>query len=254
VNVTNGGVGMFDSHAHYDDRAYDEDRDEVMKKIKEAGVTRVLNCAASIESCYTTIELTKKHDFFYGAVGVHPEFSHEVDINLIGDLTKNEKIVVIGEIGLDYYWDYDRDKQMKAFKEQLDLARQIDMPVVVHNREAHEDTLRVLKEFKGLRGVLHCYSGSLELGKEFIKLGYSLGFTGVVTFKNAKKAVEVVQDIPLEYILVETDCPYMAPHPHRGERNDSSLLPFIIQKIAEIKNISFEEARDKTYKNAAELF
>ncbi len=245
---------MFDSHAHYDDRAYDEDRDEVMKKIKEAGVTRVLNCAASIESCYTTIELTKKHDFFYGAVGVHPEFSHEVDINLIGDLTKNEKIVVIGEIGLDYYWDYDRDKQMKAFKEQLDLARQIDMPVVVHNREAHEDTLRVLKEFKGLRGVLHCYSGSLELGKEFIKLGYSLGFTGVVTFKNAKKAVEVVQDIPLEYILVETDCPYMAPHPHRGERNDSSLLPFIIQKIAEIKNISFEEARDKTYKNAAELF
>ncbi|MCX7904117.1 MAG: TatD family hydrolase [Caloramator sp.] len=245
---------MFDSHAHYDDKAFDQDRDEVIEKIKNAGVKRVLNCASSIESCYTTLELTKRYDFFYGAVGVHPEFSKDLNINLIGDLIKEKKIVAIGEIGLDYYWDYDRNIQMKAFKEQLDLAKQLNLPVVVHNREAHEDTLRVLKEFKGLRGVLHCYSGSLEFAREFVKLGFYLGFTGVITFKNAKKAVEVVRKIPLEYLLVETDCPYMAPHPHRGERNDSSYLKYIIEKIAEIKEKTFDEVNKMTFKNASELF
>ncbi|SEF38557.1 TatD DNase family protein [Caloramator fervidus] len=245
---------MFDSHAHYDDKAFSNDRDEVIKKLKDFKVEAVLNCASSIESCYKTLELVKKYDFFYGALGVHPEFSKDVDINLIGDLAQNEKIVAIGEIGLDYYWDYDRNIQMKAFKEQLDLARQLDLPVVIHNREAHEDTLKVLKEFKGLRGVLHCFSGSLEMAKEFIKLGYLLGFTGVVTFKNAKKTVEVVKNVPLEYILVETDCPYMAPHPHRGERNDSSYLRFIIEKIAEIKETTFENVKQKTFENAANLF
>lgn len=249
-----GGVIMFDSHAHYDDRAFDLDRDEVIEKIKNEGVKRVLNCASSIESCYTTIELTKKYDFFYGAVGVHPEFSKDLNINLIGDLTKEGKIVAIGEIGLDYYWNYDRTLQMKAFKEQLDLARQLDLPVVIHNREAHDDTLRVLKDFKGIRGVLHCYSGSLEFAREFIKLGFYLGFTGVVTFKNAKKAVEVVREIPLEYLFVETDCPYMAPHPHRGERNDSSYLKYIIEKIAEIKGKTFDDVNKATFKNASELF
>lgn len=246
---------IFDTHAHYDDEAFDGDREEVIEKIKKANVGFVLNCGASIEGCYKTIELTKKYDFFYGAVGLHPHESEKKNnLNEIGDLLSNNKIVAVGEIGLDYYYDHDREKQKRLFREQMDLAKQLNLPVVIHDRDAHEDTLKIIKEFKGVTGVLHCFSGSLEFAKEIVKHGYFLGFTGVVTFKNAKKAIEVVEGIPLEHILVETDCPYMAPVPYRGERNDSSYLVHVINKIAEIKKINYEEIENKTYENGIRAF
>lgn len=246
---------IFDTHAHYDDEAFDNDREEVIEKIKKANVGLVLNCGASIEGCYKTVELTKKYDFFYGAVGLHPHESEKKNnLNEIGDLLSNKKIVAVGEIGLDYYYDHDREKQKRLFKEQMDLAKQLNLPVVIHDRDAHEDTLKIIKEFKGVTGVLHCFSGSLEFAKEVVKQGYYLGFTGVVTFKNAKKSIEVVEGIPLEYILVETDCPYMAPVPHRGQRNDSSYLVHVINKIAEIKKLNYEEIENKTYENGLRAF
>jgi TatD DNase family protein len=248
---------IFDSHAHYDDEAFNEDRTEVLDKIKKAGIARVLNCGSSLEACYNTVELAEKYDFIYGAAGIHPEFPKDAvqNINKIGDLAlKSKKIVAIGEIGLDYYYEgYDREFQIKAFKEQMDLARQLDLPVIIHDREAHEDTMNVLKEFKGINGVLHCYSGSLEMAREIIKLGLYIGFTGVITFKNAKKSVEVLQNIPEDRVLVETDCPYMAPVPHRGERNDSSYLLHTLEKIAEIRQLDYEKACYITYKNACNM-
>lgn len=248
---------IFDSHAHYDDEAFNEDREEVLDKIQKAGVSKVLNCGANLKSCESTIELTQKYDFIYGAIGVHPQDAGEAihNLNRIGDMLNRDKIVAVGEIGLDYYYEnFDRDIQIKAFKEQMDIARQLNLPVVIHDRDAHEDTLRVIKEFKDVRGVLHCYSGSYDFAKEILKYDYYLGFTGVVTFKNAKKAIEVVENIPMDRILVETDCPYMAPVPYRGKRNDSSYLLHIINKIAEIKSLSYDEIVEKTNKNACDLF
>lgn len=248
---------IFDSHAHYDDEAFKEDREEVIDKIKKAGVSRVLNCGADLKSCESTLELTQKYDFIYGAIGIHPQDANQVfnNLNKIGDMLQKDKIAAVGEIGLDYYYEnFDREVQIRAFREQMDLAKQLDMPVVIHDRDAHEDTLKVIKEFKGLRGVLHCYSGSYEFAREVLKQDYYLGFTGVVTFKNAKKAVEVVENIPFERLLVETDCPYMAPVPYRGKRNDSSYLLHIIHKIAEIRKLSYDEVVKKTYENACDLF
>lgn len=248
---------IFDSHAHYDDEAFDEDRDEVIEKIKNSGVKAVINCSSSIESVEKVYELSLKYDFIYGALGIHPEFYNDLkgNINKIGDLSQNKKIVAIGEIGLDYHYEgYDRDKQIKIFKEQMDLARCLNLPVVVHSRDAMDDTLKVLSEFKTVKGVLHCFSGSLESVKIAIKLGYYIGFTGVITFKNAKKAIEVLKGIPEDRILVETDCPYMAPTPFRGERNDSSYLPYILEKVAQVREISFDKACNLTYKNAETLF
>ncbi|TDT50557.1 TatD family hydrolase [Fonticella tunisiensis] len=248
---------IFDSHAHYDDEAFKDDREEVIDKIRRAGVEKVLNCGASLEGCYKTLELTEKYDFIYGAVGIHPEYPEAAleNINKIGELLENKKIVAVGEIGLDYYYEpYDRELQLRAFREQMDLARSLDMPVVIHDREAHEDTLKVIKEFKGVRGVLHCYSGSPEFAKEVLKHDYYFGFTGVVTFKNAKKAVDTVSVLPIDRILVETDCPYMAPVPYRGKRNDSSYLVHIINRIAEIRGMDYETIKRITYENACQLF
>jgi TatD DNase family protein len=248
---------IFDTHAHYDDKAFDEDRNDVLKKVQAAGVARILNCGASIQGCIKTLELVKKYDFIYGAIGVHPEDAREVstNINKIGDMLNNNKIQAVGEIGLDYYYEgYDRELQISAFREQMDMARQLNLPVVIHDRDAHEDTLKIIKEFKGDRGVLHCYSGSLEFSREVLKLDYYLGFTGVVTFKNAKKAVEVAREIPIERMLIETDCPYMAPTPHRGERNDSSYLVHIIDRIAEIRGVEKEYITKTTYENGSKLF
>jgi TatD DNase family protein len=248
---------IFDSHAHYDDEAFDEDREEVLARIQVAGVNRVLNCGASLEGCFKTLELTKKYGFIYGAIGIHPQNAQELqgNFNRIGDIFRDKKVRAVGEIGLDYYYEpVDRELQLKVFREQMDLARSIDMPVVIHDRDAHEDTLRVLKEFKGVRGVLHCYSGSPEFAREVLKLDYYLGFTGVLTFKNAKKAVETVEILPLDRILVETDAPYMAPTPHRGKRNDSSYLVEVLRKMAEIRGITPHEMELITWKNASELF
>lgn len=248
---------IFDSHAHYDDEAFDEDRDEALKKIQEAGVKRVLNCGASLESSYKTLELVKKYDFIYGACGIHPQSAQEFfgNINKIGDMLGEKKIKALGEIGLDYYYEnFDRETQIRAFREQMDLAKSLDLPVVIHDRDAHEDTLRIIKEFKGVRGVLHCYSGSPEFAREVLREDYYLGFTGVVTFKNAKKAVDTVKMLPADRILVETDSPYMAPVPYRGKRNDSSYLLEIVKKMAEIRGISYEEMAGISYNNACELF
>lgn len=248
---------IFDTHAHYDDEAFKDDLEEVLQRVREAGVGRILNCSSSLESSEKTLEIVKKYDFIYGAAGVHPQDAGEVigNINRIGDMLKKDKIVAVGEIGLDYYYEgYDRELQIRAFREQMDLAGQLDMPVVIHDRDAHEDTLRVIKEFKNVKGVLHCYSGSLEFAKEVLKLDYYLGFTGVVTFKNAKKAVEVAGEIPIDRMLVETDCPYMAPVPHRGKRNDSSYLTHIIEKIAEIRGVDSECITRTTFENGCRLF
>lgn len=247
---------IFDSHAHYDDSAFDADRDQVLKKIQDAGVGRVLNCGADIRGCEATLELIRKHDFLYGAIGLHPHNASQLkeNINRIGDMLGEDRVAAVGEIGLDYYYEgYDRELQIDAFRTQMDLARSLGYPVIIHDRDAHEDTLRIIKEFKDVRGVLHCYSGSFDFAREILKLDYYLGFTGVVTFKNAVRAVEVVRNIPIDRLLVETDCPYMAPHPYRGERNDSAYLVHIIKRVAEIRGMDYEEVERITWENASRL-
>lgn len=238
---------IFDTHSHYDDEAFDEDREEVLKQIQEAGVIGVLNCACSKKSLTTTNELTLNYDFIYGALGIHPsdayDYNEDVRAEIIEKVNSNKKILAIGEIGLDYYWEEnpDRETQKRVFREQMELARELNLPVVIHDRDAHKDTLDIMKEYPEVKGIVHCFSGSLEFAKECVKLGYYIGITGVVTFKNAKKIVEVVEGIDLEKLLVETDCPYMAPVPNRGKRNKSDYIEHIIEQIALIKGI---EARD----------
>lgn len=247
-------IQIFDSHAHYDDEAFDQDRDEVFEKIQAAGVSRVLNCAADLTGCETAVQLSARHPFLYGAVGIHPQHADQLagNFNKLGDLLGMEKIVAVGEIGLDYYYEnFDRELQLSVLRQQLDLARSLSLPVIIHDRDAHEDTLKLLKEFKGVRGVMHCFSGSVELARELLRLDFYLGFTGVITFKNARKAIEVLQYMPEDRILAETDCPYMAPVPHRGERCDSSYLLHTINKIAEIKNTDYVNACKLTYENAS---
>ena len=230
---------IFDTHSHYDDEAFDEDREAVFEQIKDAGVIGILNCACSKKSLKTTNELTLKHDFIYGALGIHPSDANDYDESVKNEIinlyNSNKKIIAIGEIGLDYYWDENPDKeiQKKVFREQMKLAEELGLPVVIHDRDAHKDTLEIMKDFPNVRGTVHCFSGSVEFAKECVKLGYYIGITGVVTFKNAT--------IPMERILLETDCPYMAPSPNRGKRNKSDYIAYIIEKIAEIKEISSKE-------------
>ena len=239
---------IIDSHAHYDDDAFNEDRDVVLNQIRENGVVQVLNCAASYSSLKTTDRLTKDYDFIIGALGIHPENADEMKEDTIEEIknyiSNNHKIVAIGEIGLDYYWKENPSKevQKEVFRKQMNLAKDLNFPVIIHDRDAHQDTLEILKEFPTVNGVVHCFSGSVEFAKECLKLGYYIGFTGVVTFKNAKKLVEVAKEIPLEKILVETDCPYMAPEPNRGKRNKSDYIEYIINQIAQIKEIDPYEA------------
>ena len=253
---------IFETHAHYDDHKFDEDREAVLQKVIQSGVSPIINVGASIESTKEAIELAKSHDYIYAAVGVHPsdiEDLNEESFMWLRAQTSYEKTVAIGEIGLDYYWDKEPEVQKAQrywFGRQLELAREMNLPVIIHSRDAAEDTVKVMKEHNAqeLSGVIHCYSYSKEMAKEFVKMGYFIGVGGVVTFKNAKKLVETVQEIPIESILLETDCPYMAPEPHRGTRNDSSNIPFIIEKIAEIKGISKEDVERITEENAYRLF
>lgn len=249
---------IFDSHAHYDDEAFDEDRELVIGDIHEKGVIGVLNCGASLEGARESVKLSEKHDFIYAAVGVHPSYADVVDSKVIDELeelTKYQKVRAIGEIGLDYYWEENpsRDVQKEAFRAQMKLAEKLNMPVIIHDRDAHADTLEILKEFPNVIGVIHCFSGSVEFARECLKLGYYIGFTGVVTFKNAKKIIEVAKEVPLDRILVETDCPYMAPTPYRGKRNQSSYIIHILKKIAEIKDISIETLNNHTISNVKNL-
>ncbi|MBC8062544.1 MAG: TatD family hydrolase [Clostridiaceae bacterium] len=249
---------IFDSHAHYDDEAFDEDRVMVLKELKENHIIGVLNCGASIEGARASVNLAKENDFFYAAVGIHPEFADKFDDSMLKELEELadcEKVRAIGEIGLDYFHEENpsREIQKKVFRTQMQLAKKLSLPVVIHDRDAHEDTLNILKEFPEVKGVVHCFSGSVEFARECLRIGYYIGITGVVTFKNAKKVVEVVKEIPMDRLLVETDCPYMAPVPYRGKRNRSEYIANIIETISSIRSISVEEVQDNTIKNAREL-
>lgn len=249
---------IFDSHAHYDDEAFNEDREEVIKEIKNAGVEGVLNCGSSLEAARSSFELSMKYEFIYAAVGIHPEYADQVNekaIDELREMAKNSKVRAIGEIGLDYYYEEnpEREVQRKAFREQMKLAEELDLPVVIHDRDAHEDTLNIMKEFPKVGGVVHCFSGSVEFARECLKLGYYIGFTGVVTFKNAKKLIEVAKEVPRDRMLVETDCPYMAPTPFRGKRNKSDYIKYIAEKLAEIKEITSDELLNDTNNNAKRL-
>lgn len=249
---------IFDSHAHYDDESFDADREQVIKELKENEIIGVLNCGASLKGARDSLKLAEKYDFFYAAVGIHPENAYELTdeaFEEIKEMTKNSKVMAIGEIGLDYYWDENppKDVQKEVFRKQMQLAKELNLPVIIHDREAHGDTLEIMKEFPEVKGVLHCFSGSVEFARECLKLGYYIGFTGVVTFKNAKKVLEVAKEVPLDRLLVETDCPYMAPTPYRGKRNRSEYIKFIIEKVAEIKGLSTAEMENKTIKNTKNL-
>lgn len=249
---------IFDSHAHYDDSQYDEDREEIIKNLKANNVEYVLNCGADIEGSRDSVSLSKKYDMFYGSVGIHPLYADKVTDEVLEELrvlAKEEKVVAIGEIGLDYFYEDSpsREVQKEAFIKQMQLAKELNMPVIIHDRDAHEDTLNILKEFPEVIGVVHCFSGSVEFARQCLALGYYLGFTGVVTFKNAKKALEVVKEIPLDKLLVETDAPYMAPTPYRGKRNRSEYIQYVIEKISEIKQITPEEISEITINNTKRL-
>ena len=249
---------FFDTHAHLDDEQFDLDRDTMIESLHDLGISMVLNASSDIPSSERTVALCKRYDFIYGAVGVHPheaEHMADKDLDHIRALTKQEKIQAIGEIGLDYYYDFSpRDIQKARFRDQLYLARELGLPVIIHDRDAHEDCLHILRDFTDLKVVYHCYSGSLEYAKILIGLGFYLSFTGAVTFKNAKAAPAVVEWMPLDRIMIETDCPYLAPVPHRGKRNFPGYVPLVAQKIAEIRGKSVEEIARQTFANGCAFF
>ncbi|WML36515.1 TatD family hydrolase [Clostridium sp. OS1-26] len=254
ITILDKKINIFDAHAHYDDEQFDEDRELIIEELRKNSVIGVLNCGASLKGSVDSVALADKYDFFYAAVGIHPEYADKLDgavIDKLKELAKNDKVKAIGEIGLDYYYDEnpEREIQKKAFIRQMELAKELNLPVIIHDRDAHEDTLNIIKQFPEVTGEIHCFSGSLEFARECLKLGYYIGITGVVTFKNAKKIIEVVKEIPLDKILVETDCPYMAPVPYRGKRNKSDYIKYIIEKIAEIKGIEADEVSKSTISN-----
>ena len=250
---------LFDTHAHLDDRAFDEDRAELLKALPQQGLALVMNPGCSLESSRNVVKIAAENDYVYAAVGSHPDAADEVNEAVIEEyraLCKlNPKVKAIGEIGLDYHYeDIPREIQLKAFRMQMELARELDLPVIVHEREAHEDGMAVVREFPEVRGVFHCYSGSAEMARQLVNLGWYIGFTGVLTFKNARKAVEVASSIPLERIVLETDCPYMAPEPFRGKRNDPGKLYRMAEKLAEIRGLSVEEIHAITLENGKKLY
>ena len=248
---------IFDTHAHYDDNWFNEDRESTLSFIKESGVSEVINCGCDYNSCLSTLELSEKYDFIYAALGIHPETDKEnilSDTDKIIPLFSNKKVIAVGEIGLDYHYDdTPRELQTVVFEKQLKLAEELSLPVIIHDREAHEDTLKFLKKYKP-KGVLHCFSGSTEMAKEVLKLGMYIGLGGVVTFKNARKSVEVAEMLPLDRLLLETDCPYMAPVPFRGKRCDSSMIAYTAEFIANLKGIDTQEIINICNSNAKKLF
>ena len=249
---------LFDTHAHYDTAAFDEDRDAVLTALPEAGVGLVLCPATDLPSCRRCIDLAERYPHVYAAVGIHPEDAlglPEDWLTQVEALAAHPKVKAIGEIGLDYYWkEVPHDLQKEVFRAQLALAEKLDLPVIVHDREAHGDSLAMIKEFPKVRGVFHCYSGSAEDAKTLVKLGWYVSFTGTITFKNARKAPEVVAAVPLERLMVETDAPYMAPVPFRGKRCDSRYVYRMAETIAEIKGLSREEVERMTTENGKRLF
>lgn len=250
---------IFDSHAHYDDEQFDEDREELLSHMKEEGVGTILNVGASLNGCRRSVELAEQYPFIYAAVGVHPDETGELNeetFSLMEQLLDNQKVVAVGEIGLDYHWDIQpREVQKKWFVRQLEMAGRHGLPVCIHSRDAADDTLQVMKEHaKGLDGVIHCFSYSLEFAREYVKMGFYIGVGGVVTFKNGKKLKQIVKEIPLERILLETDCPYLAPEPYRGRRNCSVYLHQVAEEIARLKDVDVRTVVDTTRENARKLF
>jgi TatD DNase family protein len=250
---------IFESHAHYDSRKFDEDREELLNSMQENGIGTIINVGATWKSVTTGLELANQYPFVYAALGLHPDEVGDLNeerFEILKAECQKEKVVAVGEIGLDYYWDNEsHDIQKKWFIRQLELARNLNLPVIIHSRDAAEDTLKIMKEHaKGMRGVIHCFSYSKEMAEEYVKLGFHIGVGGVVTFKNGKKLKEVVEAIPLERILLETDSPYLAPEPHRGKRNSSLYLPHIAQMIADLKGLTYDEVVAQTERNSRELF
>ncbi len=245
---------IFDSHAHYNDSAFDGDRDKLLHSLLEGSVKYIVNVGASMEDSGDILNLVKKYDNIYGALGVHPEAADRTPDDFIVRLEKNilsqPKIRAVGEIGLDYHYDgYTKENQIKIFKAQLELAKKLDMPVIIHSRDACEDTMNILREYKP-RGVVHCFSYSAETAEEIIQLGMHISFTGIITFKNAKKALKAIEKVPLNRLMLETDCPYMAPEPFRGQRCDSSMIEKMAEKAAEIFGITAKEILNITMNNA----
>ncbi len=249
---------IFDTHAHYADSAFDGDRDELLKSLPEKGIKYIMLASTDIDSSFRNTELAEKYDYIYTAVGIHPEDIAGTPADYISVLDKiiksNPKVKAIGEIGLDYHYEgYDREKQIQIFREQLEFAESIGYPVIVHSRDATEDTMKLLREYKP-RGVMHCFSGSAETAKEIINLGMYISFTGVLTYKNARKALESLAVIPNDRFMLETDCPYMSPVPMRGKRCDSSMIPYTAEKAGEIKGMTTQEILDITCRNGMKLF
>lgn len=250
---------IFDTHAHYDDEAFDEDRESLLQGMKQNGVDCIVNIGANMQTSRNTVALTEQYDFIYGAVGVHPSDVYdmtEADLETLREWSRLDKIVAIGEIGLDYHYpDTDKALQQKWFIRQLQLAREEKLPVVIHSRDAAADTLAIMQEHgRELGGVIHCFSYTKEMAAEYLKMGYYIGIGGVLTFKNAKKLVEAVEVIPPERLVLETDAPYLAPDPYRGKRNESAYLTYVAQKLAQIKGVSYEEIVAQTAKNAKAMY
>ena len=250
---------LFDTHAHMDDRAFDEDRAELLSALPGQGLALVMNPGCSLESSRNADRLAREYDYIYAAVGSHPDVADEVNEAVLEEYRalckQNPKIKAIGEIGLDYHYeDIPREIQLRAFRMQMELARELNLPAIVHERDAHEDGMAVVNEFPQVTGVFHCYSGSAEMAKELVKRGWYIGFTGVLTFKNARKAIEVASAIPLDRIVLETDCPYMSPEPFRGKRNDPGKLYRMAEKLAQIRGLTVEEIHAITTENGKRLY
>lgn len=251
---------LFDTHAHLDDGRFDEDRKQVIQQCKDEGVALILNAASNVHTSLKSIALAKEFDFIYASVGVHPHDAKSMDdmtIDVLRDLAANPKVKAIGEIGLDYHYDFSpRDVQKQRFMEQIDLAKQLKLPIIVHDRESHGDIMDIFHKMnvKDMGGVLHSFSGSVEMARECLKLGFYLSISGPLTFKNNVKTIEVVKETPLDMLLIETDSPYLTPVPYRGQRNYPGYVRYVAEKIAEIKGIAFEEVAQKTLENGKRLF
>ncbi len=261
VNAMNSEAMIIDTHGHYEDEKFDEDRDELLGNMQARGIRAIVTVGASMRTSRNAVALTKAYENVYAAVGVHPDDVGELEKDEqafaeLEQLSYNEKVVAIGEIGLDYHWDVEpHEIQKKWFIEQLNLARKRNLPVNIHSRDASEDTFLIMKErAKGLEGIIHCFSGSKELALEYVKRGFLIGVGGVVTFKNGKKLKQVVEAIPLTSIVLETDCPYLAPEPYRGKRNESAYIKYVAEEIARIKTVSCEEVLCQTEENAKKIY
>lgn len=250
---------IFDTHAHYDSEQFNEDREELLCSMEEQGVGTIVNVCASYASCERVTNMVQKYPFMYAAVGIHPDHVgslNEETFAKMKELFSRDKVIAVGEIGLDYYWDNEsHDLQKKWFIRQLELARELDLPVLIHSRDAAADTMEIMKAHaEGLNGVIHCYSYSREMAQEYVKMGFYIGVGGVVTFKNGRKLKETVAEISLESIVLETDCPYLAPEPYRGKRNHSAYIRYVAETIAEIKGVTYEEVVAQTEENARKMY